>query len=265
MPHRSADSLRVLLADLKECKRYVRNQKDIKAFYQQFGFVGDVTATEITYGLRGWHPHMHAVELFAFDVSLDALDALHKMYWRHARRFYDDLGYSKLSAAVGVHIEKVQEGGNALGRYLSKLQEGGSLGNEMTRADLKKGRAGSMMPFELLADFANTGDMDTLALWHEYETATRGRSSVRFSPGLRAVLLPGEKEKTDEELANEDVGASDEVRFAQWFYDEICKRRLDGRVLAAYNRGGFDALVQLLLEYNLAHGGGYYQINEGSS
>src|SRR5207248_2300582 len=104
----------------------------------------------------------------------------------------------------------------ALANYVAKLQEGSAFrlhtAQELTRADLKHGRAGSLMPFDILAGFFETGDMALLDLWREYERETFGRSVIRFTKGLRARLLH-EAEKTDEELAALEVGGVDVVRF----------------------------------------------------
>jgi len=88
-------------------------------------------------------------------------------------------------------------------------------------------------------------------LWHEYEKAMRGRSVVRFSQGLRALLLPNEEEKTDEELAAEEVGGLEAVQFRSWFYRRLANMGLGGAVLDALDRGGFAALVELLTAWHL--------------
>jgi hypothetical protein len=115
----------------------------------------------------------------------------------------------------------------------------GNMGYELTRADLKKGREGSLMPFDIACEFFETGDMALLELWHEFERETIGRSVIRFTKGLRARLLAGEAEKTDEELAALEVGGVDVVRFAGWFYRKIARvPGLEGKVLRALDTGG---------------------------
>jgi len=55
--------------------------------------------------------------------------------------------------------------------------------------------------FDIACRFFETGKMRVLALWHEYERETTGKSVIRFTKGLRARLLPNKAEKTNEELA----------------------------------------------------------------
>jgi hypothetical protein len=76
---------------------------------------------------------------------------------------------------------------------------------ELARADLKMSRGvHGLMPFDLLERAIN-GDEQAKARWHEFELATKGRSAVRFSPGLRDHLDMG-KAKTDQEIAEEETG-----------------------------------------------------------
>src|SRR5205823_11207085 len=139
---------------------------------------------------------------------------------------------------------------------VGKLQEGTAIrlhaAHELTRADLKQCRGGSLMPFEIASAFFGTGDMALPGMWHEYELETFGKSVIRFTKGLRARLLPDETEQTDEALAALEVGGVEVVRFAGWFYRKIAGvPGLEGKVLTALDTGGFAALVELLTIYHL--------------
>ena len=76
----------------------------------------------------------------------------------------------------------------AAGAYIAK---GGdwSPAKEMTRGDLKTSRAGSRTPLQILADYYQTGDTRDRQLWREYSRVTRGLAAVRWSRGLRALML----------------------------------------------------------------------------
>ena len=132
---------------------------------------------------------------------------------------------------------------------------------ELTRSDLKHGRSGSLMPFDIACEFFSTGDMAALDLWHEYERETFGKSVIRFTKGLRARLLPDDAQQTDEELAALEVGGVEVVRFTDWFYRKLAKvPGLEGKILNALDAGGFLSLVQLLTVYHLDDGAGYEQV-----
>jgi len=265
IPHSAEDSLGVTLGLLAEGRRYVADQRQVKRLRARAGYVGGIASKEITHGYNGWHPHTHDIELFERDIGLEDYAALSYRYYDYLAKFYGWRGFSGLSREHGVTVEQVAVGGGALARYVAKLQEGTSyrlhVAGELARSDLKRGRAGHIMPFDILAEFANTGDVAALDLWHEYECETIGKSVIRFTKGLRARLLPGEQEKTDEELAREEVGGADLVRFTGWFYRKIARAGLEGKVLAALDTGGFAALVELLTVYHLEAQGGFYQID----
>lgn len=267
IPHSAEDKLGVTLGLLAEGRRYVANQKLVKGSRKSAGYVGGIAAKEITYGESGWHPHTHDIEFCEREVSLEDFAALSHVYYEYLSKFYSCNGFDGLSGQHGVRVEQVKLDGVALAKYVAKVQEGADIrlhtAHELTRSDLKKGREGSLMPFDIACEFFETGDMAALDLWHEYERETIGRSVIRFTKGLRARLLSNETEKTDEELAALQVGGVDVVRFAGWFYRKIARvPGLEGRVLTALDMGGFAALVELLMVYHLDNVGGYYPIEE---
>jgi hypothetical protein len=269
IPHSAEDRLGVTLGLLAEGRRYVANQKVVKEVRKSAGYQGGIAAKEITFGLNGWHPHTHDIEYYEDELSLEDFAALSSAYYEYLSRFYNRNGFDGLTFSHGVRVEQVQLDGVALARYVAKLQEGTNIrlhaAYELTRADLKQGRAGALMPFDIVSEFFGTGDMALLDLWHEYEGETFGKSVIRFTKGLRALLLAGEAEKTDEELAALQVGGVDIVRFAGWFYRKIARvPGLEGKVLTALDSGGFAALVELLTVYHLDIEDGYYQIEDTS-
>lgn len=267
IPHSAEDKLGVTLGLLAEGRRFVANQPVVKGIRRAARYLGGVCSKEITYGLQGWHPHSHDVEFYMDEVTLEDYAALGRVYYDYLNRFYSRNGFDGLSLVHGVRIEQVGLDTNALAHYVAKLQEGAALrlhtAQELARSDLKQGRAGSLMPFDIACAFFETGDMALLDLWHEFERESFGRSVIRFSKGLRARLLPHEAEKTDEELAALEVGGTDVVRFAGWFYRKIVRiPGLEGKVLTALDTGGFAALVELLTVYHLDSVGGYYPMKE---
>lgn len=267
LPHSAEDTLAVTLGLLAEGRRYVANLASIKTVRARAGYVGGIAAKEITYGFNGWHPHTHDIELFEHTLSLADFAGLSDGYYTHLHRFYCRNGFGGLSRQHGVRVEGVTLSNTVLAKYVTKLQEGAAIrlhtAHELTRSDLKQGRAGARTPLDMLTEFFATGDMAALDLWHEYERETIGKSVIRFTKGLRARLLSKEAEQTDEELAAQEIGGADVVRFAGWFYRKIVRvPGLEGKVLTALDTGGFAALVELLTVYHLDNRGGYYPMKE---
>ena len=268
IPHSAEDTLRVTLGLLAEGRRYVTKLPSVKRLRGSAGYAGGIASKEITRGLSGFHPHSHDIELFERELSLQSFADLSRAYFEQLNRFYCENGFKGLSREHGVQVEGVTLSNNVLAQYVTKLQEGAAIrlhtAHELTRQDMKQGRDGSVMPFDILAEFFQTGDMAALDLWHEYERDTFGKSVIRFTKGLRARLLPHEADKTDEELAALEVGGVDAVRFARWFYYKIARvPGLEGKVLTALDTGGFAALVELLTVYHL-DGDGVYRVAQSS-
>ncbi len=154
IPHSAEDKLGVTLGLLAEGRRYVANQKVVKGVREVAGYVGGIAAKEITYGINGFHPHSHDIEYYEREMSLEDFAALSSAYFEYLSRFYSRNGFDGLTRQHGVRVEQVQLDGPALARYVAKLQEGANIrlhaAHELTRADLKKGREGSLMPSILL-------------------------------------------------------------------------------------------------------------------
>jgi hypothetical protein len=112
-------------------------------------------------------------------------------------------------------------------------------GFELTRGDLKKSRAADGkgdMPFDLL-ERAIGGDETAKRLWQEYEQAMTGKSSVRFSKGLRNHLGM-DAALTDEELADQDVGGEVQLHLTPKLYRRVFRDGQAVKLLRHLERGG---------------------------
>ncbi|MEU4843283.1 hypothetical protein AB0F99_34130, partial [Nocardia testacea] len=217
---------------------------------------GDIKAVEVTHGENGWHPHMHVVILTERPLEFDELCS---WYARLDARWSEGLtrqGWSPGKVGVRLKLEPITRG-KGLAAYITKVQDSG-LGNELARADMKTAAKGSRTPFQILADFGNTGLVDDLELWWEYEKATAGRSAIRWSPGLKARLLPDTEDLTDEEIAAEDEGGQTIAVLAVWTWRRL--REIPGaeiELLEAVERGGWDGLLRVLMRHRIGTHGVY--------
>ena len=253
LPHDQGDALADSLGVLTDAWRWMINHRTYKDGRKRFEVTGTIKAVEVTHGRNGWHPHIHAVvlvenaipslELFAWYFQLDAL-------WAEALTRH---GWSAGTAPYRFRALPVQLGdsGKALAAYVTKVQDSG-LGNEMARADLKGGRKSSRTPFEILADFGTTGDAADLELWHEYEKATAGKSAIRWSRGLRDLLLPDIDEETDTEIAAEEQEGDNVAAILPHTWYKICD--IPGARVAvkeATEADGWEGLLRTLLAYRI--------------
>lgn len=213
--------------------------------------VGQIRSIEVTSGPNGWHPHIHALLFIDGQADAAQLAAVGIHVRAKWRRFITRAGYRPPSELHGVKIDVCTSAAEA-GLYVAKTQDGRSPGNEMARADLKSGRAGHCTPFELLGEVADTGDLAGLPLWHEYEKATKGHQAITWSKGLRRLLLGVEPERSDEELAAEEIGGDLVLEISTGAWREITRNLgLETRLLEAFERGGQADAVALAARFGL--------------
>lgn len=190
-----------------------------------------MTATEVTHGRNGWHPHFH--EILLLDASpADALAMLETLR----------AGWRTSLAAVGLSGNEAAfqvQSAQAAGAYVAKF----GAAEELALHGEKRGRNGSRGVWQLLDD-ARDGCARSAAIWREYALAFRGRRQLVWSPGLKARFNIGET-SDDEAAAEVDpappaaevlrgwVGASDRWRLA--------RRRRVALVQAAETGGSLDA------------------------
>jgi hypothetical protein len=260
LPHEHGDALAASLATLADAWRWSTQSASVRRERNLFGVVGNIKSTEVTHGANGWHPHIHSVILTEESVPLFDESGANRDMWRWYQsldsrwaRSLERVGWPTGLEGVRLRLDMVERSTVAgLAAYVTKLQNGKGLGNEIARADLKGGRKRSRTPFEILADFGTTGDTGDLELWHEYENATKGRSAIQWSRGLRKLLVPDLEDKTDEDIAAEEVGGETVayIRPDLWY-------RLanipggDALVLDALETGGLQAVIRTLVALRL--------------
>lgn len=171
---------------LKDAKRRFRQRREWRGLKPVF--VGSVTATEVTHGRNGWHPHFHEIAV------LDCPPAA-------ALAFIEGLRAAWLACLQGVGLSGNEaafqvQSAQAAGAYVAKF----GAAEELALQGSKRGRNGSRGPWQLLDD-ARDGDARAAAIWLEYALAFRGRRQLVWSPGLKARFGVGET--SDDEAAAE--------------------------------------------------------------
>lgn len=191
-----------------------------RAFRLSDGIVGYVRSVEVTHGRHGWHPHLH-VAFFVTgpaDVARDRVSDYLTSRWARSLRAE---GLRPGADGIGCDVQ-VARSSTAVARYLVEVGDDErphirrSLSLELARSDLKTSRAKGRTGFQILADAAEDGDAHDLALWHEYEAATKGRRAVEWSRGLKKLYQVGETTDQDHAEAAADGVPTAEVAQADW-------------------------------------------------
>ena len=268
--HNKNQPLAKIWGGLGECFKAVRTDRAVRN--RRSWFMADIDTgvstmpyirtQEVTYSYEnGWHPHVHMVYFFRPGTTQEDVDALadneFKVWKRTAlaeglgeplRDLYEiKLLNPQDSADVTEDVQRVanyltkatlgQPAQEAPKESLSQVIKGTSY--EMQGSMTKKARAGSRTPAQILHDVYETNNADDMELWWEYEKVSKGRHSLDYSRGL--LDLVGVRQRSDEEVAAEDVGGRRDTvaALARWGRDVACGRSaLGSRLLDAARAGG---------------------------
>lgn len=203
----------------------------------RFKIKGWVKAVEVTHGKNGWHVHVHTLLIFkGKELEANLLGA------RIFKRWQKGLSKKGFTAEVAHGLDVgFAKGGDSAGKlstYLAKT--GDMLAQEAALGQFKEARNGNRTPFQIALSFFDTGDMADLALWHEWEKFSHGRRQMGWSKGLREWAQLTEVEKSDEQIASEEIGSSDDdlVLLPGDSWRDVRARRLEARVLEMAEKFG---------------------------
>lgn len=229
MRHDVSMNLPSLLSTLRRAKMRWHNSRAYRLFAQVGAVMGHVTATEITYGEYGWHPHLHMIVVTS-GRAFGLLEQLRET-WERA--------LASESAYGNGYAYQVQDASCA-GDYVAKW----GTAAEMTLSGRKNGRSGSRGVWQLLSD-AGAGDDCARSRWLEYAAAMAGKRQLVWSRGLKHLV--GLYEVPDSAAA-EDVEEyvevqSVEIDRATWAW--ICERGERGSLLWMAEYDWNDAIALL--------------------
>lgn len=262
MRHRKGQRLSTLWGALSKAWNRVTAGKGWKTDKARHGVAGWLRVVEVTHGRNGWHVHIHCLVFFEPALTDPDVAGLHgSMFGRWA----SGLRSAGLARPLKVGQDAKLIAGAAdsdLARYFTKAVHGGTdserIALEFTAAQTKAVRSehGTRPVWALLDAVHLDGDADALDLWREWERASKGRRQLTWSQGLRD-RLGLTAERTDEEIAEQEIGSSDDdlvwITSAGW--SRVNDLRLWVPILAAVERGGLREVSKLLIaneiEYRL--------------
>lgn len=225
---------------------------------KRYGVTGWVCVLETTWSPdAGYHPHRHVLALFDGPLSQEMVEELAGAWFERWRRGLVRYGcreaeangktthrrcsgscrsvFEPIAGKGGLDVRRV-DGPGVLGSYLSKIQL------EMSGSAHKRGRGESRTPFQILADFAATGNADDWDLFAAYERAMHRRRTMTWSVGTRERY--GVEVVTDEEIVEEDLGGEDTIALPRDTWREI-RNRSDELLTAAERDGATGAAMWL--------------------
>jgi hypothetical protein len=196
--HHQGDDLSVVLSALLKAFDYTHKGGWWQRFKAKHNLWGRVRALEVTYGSKGWHPHIHCLYFIgAGDMpAVNAFELSLKERWLNMLKKHD----RDASWENGIDVRISDEDISA---YVSKYGKEPSwkIEHEMTKSPSKIGKWHNKTAFQLLNEY-NEGDSASGRLFIQYAMTFKGKSQLHWSKELRS-MCGLDKEKTDEELAKE--------------------------------------------------------------
>lgn len=248
LPHDANDSLRSVLDAVRAAFSALVAGKGWQMDKSRFGLAHYIRAHDCTHGNNGWHFHVHVLLFGERRLSRDELMALQGALHRRWSGAVTRCGFRQPSEEHGVRLEQARTGSD-IARYVCQVIVGNNedrpraVAFEVARGDLKTSRHdGHRTPWEILAAFAEGGDCDDLALWHEWERETRGVRAIRWSKGLHKLVHV--EEQTDDELRAVEIGGELVYLFAEGEWYIVSRSRgARARVLDLAESGGTAAVA----------------------
>lgn len=196
-PHHHGDNLAQLLEGQKKALCSFWRDRKPREMFKALGKVGHITATEVTHGVNGWHPHYHILIFFDKPINSKVLRDFLGLVWQHSCK------------KAGLKVPSLEHGCDLRdGKYADKYVSKWGLADEVTKGHIKKGREGSATPWDLLRQ-SEAGCEKSGHLFQVFAATFKGKQQLHWSKGLKALLKVDEV--TDDELATETEKDSVEV------------------------------------------------------
>lgn len=250
--HQKGDTLLSLLDILKDARRKMKQGKAWQKIKDNVFWYGTVSTTEVTHGSNGWHPHIHELVFFEFDVMLSKIALEEKLSQRWQSSVQRAGGDASLYAGLDYTTADT-----AIYSYISKHGHQPSNGNwsidrEVSKAVSKRAKKGSRTPWQLLDDYGQ-GDDHAGYLFQEYAHAMKGRNQLVWSPNLKSEYKELDQQ-SDEEIAEEitpDYELFASLTAGQWKAIRDMDKDIRGDLLAIAGAGNREQFFDMLLAYGI--------------
>lgn len=261
-PHSRTDTVETLFPRFQKAMSTMKEQRRYKDFKKSIGYVGEITATEITFGMNGPHIHRHVLYFmddrykeqtgdqdFADEVSGIVLQDFFDRAWGSALQ--------KVGLLSGFltkqYLDFLDHGVDVIARahetdYLTKsgTEEWGA-DAEITKQSSKQGKKHGRTPFQILSDSVKS--VKDSATFLDYVKGTKGKAQLTFSAGFKKLI--GLDDISDEKQDELDASESDDpadllasLDYSDWSY--VVKSKNRGELLKIASEQGKEGIYAFI-------------------
>lgn len=246
LPHYQSEGLKDNMEILIEGFNWVKEHRAVKSILPEPLIY--LRSLEITFGVNGWHPHLHPIFILPKGQG--------ERYLNQFRKYF--LSWLGLNEKLTVHAERRavsfeiwDEKIATLSDYLCKW----SISNEVGNGQSKKTKTASgYTPFQILELLSDEKPWDLKqdqeTTFKEYARVIKGRRMLQASRGFfKAVKV---ETKTDEDIVKDDEVAEKLFTISPVVWCEAVRKDLIFDLIEAYDFGGVDAVSDVIdYIYNL--------------
>jgi hypothetical protein len=249
--HQYGEALKDCLGDLIEAYKLATSGRIWEAIKTRHTIVGSVRTFEMTHGINGWHPHIHA--LLFVDADLDKLSADLQERWMGILPTVGRTGIDVMACDVRISNDAVADYISKWGREPvdrdATIERYWSMQREVAKSTSKKANKGGRNPFQILMDTGLQEDKQSRYLFREYISSTKGRRQLEWSrvPDLRS--MSGIAAATDEEVMNthdQEAYMLARLTFEQW--QIVLRNAAVGTLLNIASDGNVSELYEFLYD-----------------
>jgi len=229
----------------KERERRIEAGKPVSGGKRgDLAYIGMTRVMEVNHGPNGYHPHIHAGLVFERELTDAEILGFRLWLFDKWNQYLASVGAKAVTWENGVDVKR-WETADHLGNYVTKIGHGWSLSSELTAGDEKEARhSGHYNTAQLVRRYVEEGESEEVAdVLRGMYRATKGKRMMYTSPALRKWANLGE-EKSDEELANEDVQGVGLVSLAPELYGWLRRLWAIADVLTAAEKRGAPGIIE---------------------
>lgn len=237
--HKKKDKLKVILDTFSNATKKFMTGSKFQKIREKMGIIGRIRVTEVTYGVNGFHPHVHIAIFYENETNLKEMEDRLYVLWENA--------CEKVELTTNRKHGLTLQDGDAAQDYLSK-HGNWSLEQEMSKAHIKKAKNGSMTPFDFLRRYLEEEDEKYLKLFVEYAKCFKGKRQLQWSQGLKKRFIL--EDKSDEQLAEEQSEEADLLGEIPWeIWKHILRTESRSFFLDMCEKNGFEGAISLAMQY----------------